>query len=131
PMEVALVGDAKATLAELLPRLHQKPDRAWREEIEENVRHWWQVLEERAMASAKPVNPQRVFWELSPRLPERCILPCDSGSAPNWYARDLKLCEDMMASLSGGLATMGPAVPYAIAAKLAQPDRPLIALAGD
>lgn len=131
PMEVALVGDAKATLAELLPRLHQKPDRAWREEIEENVRHWWQVLEERAMASAKPVNPQRVFWELSPRLPERCILTCDSGSAANWYARDLKIREGMMASLSGGLATMGPAVPYAIAAKFAHPDRPVIALAGD
>ena len=68
-----------------------------------------------------PINPQRVFWELSPRLPDNCILAADSGSAANWYARDLKIRRGMMASLSGNLATMGPGVPYAIAAKFAYP----------
>src|SRR5690606_33570443 len=92
---------------------------------------WWKVMEARAMSAAEGVNPQRVFWELSPRLPEHCILTCDSGSAANWYARDVKLRRGMMGSLSGGLATMGPAIPYAIAAKLAYPDRPVVALQGD
>jgi pyruvate dehydrogenase (quinone) len=83
------------------------------------------------MNQANPINPQRVFWELSPRLPDDCILTCDSGSAAAWYARDLKIRRGMMASLSGGLATMGPAVPYAIAAKYAHPNRHVIALLGD
>ena len=83
------------------------------------------------MQPANPVNPQRVAWELSPRLPDRVILTSDSGSCANWYARDLKIRRGMMASLSGGLASMGAAVPYAIAAKFAHPDRPVIALVGD
>jgi len=81
--------------------------------------------------AAKPINPQRVFWELSPRLPDRCILAADSGSTAGWFARDLKIRPGMMASLSGNLATMGPGVPYAIAAKFAFPDRVAIALVGD
>jgi len=131
PMEYNLVGDAKATLRALIPLLKHKQDRRWREDIERNVARWWQVMEARAMNEATPINPQRVFWELSPRLPDACILTCDSGSAANWYARDIKIRRGMKASLSGGLATMGPAVPYAIAAKFAYPDRPVVAMVGD
>ena len=131
PMEMNLVGDSKATLAALLPLLERKADRAWRGEIESNVDRWWRVLEKRAMNEADPINPQRVFWELSPRLPGNVIISADSGSTANWYARDLKIRRGMMCSLSGGLATMGPAVPYAIAAKFTHPDRPALALAGD
>lgn len=131
PMEVSLIGDSAKTLAALLPYLEQKEDRSWRERIERSVARWWESVEERAMAKAEPINPQRVFWELSPRLPDGCIVTCDSGSAANWYARDLKMRRGMMASLSGGLATMGPAVPYAIAAKFAHPERHAIALVGD
>jgi len=131
PMEVNLVGDAAETLRALLPMLKQKDEPTWRTRIEKNVKEWWKTLEKRAMASASPVNPQRVTWELSPRLPDRVILTSDSGSCANWYARDLKIRRGMMASLSGGLASMGAAVPYAIAAKFAHPDRPVIALVGD
>jgi pyruvate dehydrogenase (quinone) len=131
PMEVNLVGDSRETLRALLPLLEHKADRSWRRKIEENVAKWWHVLEARAMNDADPVNPQRVFWELSPRLPDDCILTCDSGTSAAWFARDLKIRRGMMASLSGGLATMGPAVPYAIAAKFAYPQRPVIALLGD
>lgn len=130
PMELALTGDSAETLRALLPRLQQK-DGAWRETIENNVAQWWKVLEGRAHIDANPVNPQRLFWELSPRLPQNCILAADSGSAANWYARDIKIRRGMMASLSGNLATMGPGVPYAISAKFAFPDRPVIALVGD
>ncbi len=92
---------------------------------------WWELMERRAHEDADPINPQRVFWELSSRLPDGCILTADSGSSANWFARDLRLRAGMMASLSGTLATMGPGVPYALAAKFAHPDRPVIALVGD
>ncbi len=131
PMELGLVGDARETLRALLPLLVPRQSDRWRKTVEKNTKQWWEILEARAMSEADPVNPQRVFWELSPRLPEDCIITCDSGSAANWYARDLKFRRGMMGSLSGGLATMGPAVPYAIAAKFAHPDRPVVALVGD
>jgi pyruvate dehydrogenase (quinone) len=131
PMEVNLVGDSADTLKLLPPLLQQKTDRSWRSGIEKNVASWWKLMEDRAMQSANPVNPQRVTWELSPRLPDRAIITSDSGSCANWYARDLKIRRGMMCSLSGGLASMGAAVPYAIAAKFAHPDRPVIALVGD
>jgi pyruvate dehydrogenase (quinone) len=131
PMEVNLVGDAKATLEALIPKLDRKDDRDWRRGIEKGVADWWKLMEERAMLGADPLNPQRVFHELSLRLPEGAILAADSGSAANWYARNLKIRKGMMGSLSGTLATMGPGVPYAIAAKFAHPNRPVIALVGD
>jgi len=131
PMEVNLQGDAAATLRALLPLVEQKTAGSWRKDIEHNVADWWKTLEERALADANPVNPQRIAWELSPRLPERAIVTSDSGSCANWYARDLKMRRGMMCSLSGGLASMGAAVPYAIAAKFAHPDRPVISLVGD
>lgn len=131
PMEVNLVGDARETLQALIPMLRRKTDRSWRQTVEKNVADWWGVLEDRAHMEARPLNPQRVFWELSPRLPDNCILTCDSGTAANWYARDLKIRRGMMASLSGGLATMGSAMPYALSAKFAFPDRCVVALAGD
>jgi pyruvate dehydrogenase (quinone) len=131
PTEVNLVGDSAQTLARLLPRLEPKARSAWRDGIESNVAKWWQQLEEQAMESADPINPQRIFWELSARLPDDVILCGDSGSHTNWYARDLKLRRGMLASLSGTLATMGSGVPYAIAAKFAHPTRPVIAFVGD
>jgi pyruvate dehydrogenase (quinone) len=118
PTEVNLVGDSAETLRALIPYLNRKTDRSWRSKIESEVAEWWQTMESRAMKEAKPLNPQWVFWELSPRLPEKCILAADPGCGANWYARDIKIRRGMMASLSGGLATMGPAVPYAVAAKV-------------
>lgn len=132
PMEVNLVGDSAETLRALLPLLDQKTDDAWRKRIEHWTSDWWETLDKRAKEPAKRgVNPQRIFTELSPRLPADVILSSDSGSCANWYARDLKMRRGMMCSLSGGLASMGAAVPYAIAAKFAHPDRPVIAMVGD
>jgi pyruvate dehydrogenase (quinone) len=131
PMDVNLKGDTKETLQALLPMLDRKRDRSWQNKIVEGIRDWWGVVEARAMNEANPINPERVFWELSPRLPDNCILSADSGTAANWYARDLKIRRGMMASGSGNLATMGPAVPYSVAAKFCFPDRVAIALTGD
>ena len=131
PMEVNLVGDSAETLRALLPRLARKDDRSWRERIEGEIADWWELISDRAQLAADPINPQLVFKELSDRLPDGAIISSDSGSAANWYARDIKLRGGMMASLSGTLATMGPGVPYAIAAKFAYPSRPVFALVGD
>ncbi len=133
PMDVNLKGDAKQTLAALLPLLAPKNDRSWQEKVIENVREWWKVIEGRAMIDGNNglLNPERVFWELSPKLPDRCILAADSGTSANWYARDLKIRRGMMASGSGNLASMGAAVPYAVGAKFCFPDRVCIAVTGD
>lgn len=131
PMEVNLVGDAAETLAALLPLLEHKTSRKWRKKVEGWHATWEKTLEKRALAKANPINPQRVVYELSPRLPEHAIITSDSGSCANWFARDLKIRSGMMCSLSGGLASMGAAVPYAIAAKFAHPQRTVIALVGD
>lgn len=131
PMEVALVGDSQETLRALIPLLQRKQDRSWRDQVERGVRQWWKTAEAQAMNSANPINPQRVFWELSPKLPDGVILTADSGSGTNWFARDIKVRKGMMASLSGNLATMGCGVPYAIGAKFAFPHRPVLAMVGD
>ena len=131
PTEVNLVGDASATLTALLAKVGRKPDRSWRETVEKNVAGWWDTMDRQAAVDAKPVNPMRIVSELSARIPDDAIVTADSGSAANWYARNLRMRGTMRGSLSGTLATMGPGVPYAIGAKFAHPDRPVVALVGD
>ncbi|WP_329088182.1 MULTISPECIES: thiamine pyrophosphate-requiring protein [unclassified Streptosporangium] len=131
PYEVNLVGDAAVTLRALIPLLKRKRDRSWRRCIESGVERWWETMRMEAMVEAKPVNPMRLFHELSPLLPPNAIVAADSGSAANWYARNLRFRDGVRGSLSGTLATMGSGVPYGIGAKFAHPDRPVIVFAGD
>ncbi|NHN86810.1 thiamine pyrophosphate-requiring protein [Acetobacter musti] len=131
PMEVSLQGDCAATLRALIPLLQHNTDRSWRTRIEKEVADWWKVLEARAMNSADSLNPQRVFRELSKQLPDNAIITADSGSVANWYARDLRMRRGMKASLSGGLASLGAGTPYAMAGKMAFPERTVIACMGD
>ena len=131
PMDINLQGDSRETLRALLPLIKRKEDRSWRQKIESNVEDWWKKMDDRAHKSADPINPQYIFWELSKRLPDNCILSADSGSTASWFARDLKIRRGMKASLSGNLATMCPGMPYTIAAKFAYPDRVPIGLIGD
>ncbi|MGH3765037.1 MAG: thiamine pyrophosphate-requiring protein [Pseudonocardiaceae bacterium] len=131
PYEVNLVGDAATTLRGLLPLLVRKDDRSWRESIESDVARWWETMAMEAAVEADPINPMRLFAELSPRLPDDAIICADSGSSANWYARQLRFRGTMRGSLSGNLATMGPGVPYGIGAKFGCPHRPVIVFAGD
>ncbi len=131
PMDVNLKGDAKETLAALIPHLERKQDRSWQEDVISQMKDWWDEIDKQAHNAANPINPEWVFHELSPRLPDNCIISADSGTAANWYGRDLKIRRGMMASGSGNLATMGPAVPYSVAAKFCFPDRVAIAVTGD
>jgi pyruvate dehydrogenase (quinone) len=131
PMEVQLVGDAQQTLEALIPLLERKEDRGWREGIEEGVARWKRMLAERSKLPAEPLNPMLVFQELSPLLPDGCLLAADSGTSANWWARHIVFRDGMKAAISGTLATMGCAVPYALGAKFAHPDRTVIAAVGD
>ncbi len=131
PYEVNLVGDASATLKALVPLLERKRDRSWQEDLCDKVARWWETMDMEAHVEADPVNPMRIFSELSPRLPDDVIVAADSGSSANWYARQLRFRADMRGSLSGNLATMGPGVPYGIGAKFAHPERPVVVFEGD
>jgi len=131
PMDVNLLGDSVATLQELLPLIEYKTDRSWQERITDSVDTWWETVEKRAEQAADPINPQLVIQRLSPRLPDFSVVTADSGTSAFWYARNLRIRKGMLASLSGNLATMCPAVPYAVAAKFAYPDRMAVAISGD
>jgi len=131
PTEVNLIGDSRQTLAALLPLLKPKTGTAWREKIAENLKSWYADEEARSNVTGEKINPQRVFWELSERLPSDAILTGDAGTATNWFARNIRMQRGMKSSLSGSLATMGSAVPYAISAKFAFPNRLVVACTGD
>ncbi|GHD23270.1 thiamine pyrophosphate-requiring protein [Streptomyces galbus] len=132
PYEVNLVGDAKETLRRLIPKIRgEERGREWYETVCDNVSRWRDVMDRRANVSADPINPEYVARALDPLLPADAIVTSDSGSVANWYARHLTFKPGMRGSLSGTLATMGCGVPYAIGAKFAHPDRPVIALVGD
>jgi pyruvate dehydrogenase (quinone) len=131
PYEVNIVADAATALRALIPSLQRKQDRSWQKRIEANVARWWDTMQQQALVSAHPINPMRLFSELSPQLPDNAILTADSGSAATWYARQLRFRGNIRGSLSGNLATMGPGVPYGIGAKFAHPGRPVIVFAGD
>jgi pyruvate dehydrogenase (quinone) len=130
---VNLCGDSRATLQALLPLLRRKEDRSWQERLVREVAEWWRLMEDRGRPEDRDnrIRPQGLFSELSRQLPDGAILSSDSGSAANWFARQVRIRRGMKASLSGNLATMLPGVPYAIAAKFAFPDRVSIAMVGD
>ena len=132
PTEVNLTGDARPTLAALLQLLDgHRPAAGWRERIEVGTRSWRSGQERVAQQSADPVNPQRHFTALDARLPDDVMLAVDCGTSTAWYARHLHVRPGMLASLSGTLLSMGGGMPYALAAKFAHPDRPVVALLGD
>jgi pyruvate dehydrogenase (quinone) len=131
PTEVNLAGDAAETLAALLPRLDDVDRSAWRAKVTEAVATWWTIAERRARRPADPLNPQLLFHELSPRLPDDALLAVDVGSTTYWYARHIRMRGRMAGHLSSTLASMGSALPYAVAAKCAYGDRLVVALAGD
>jgi len=131
PTSVNLQGDSGATLRALMPMLERKADRKWRQKVERWVGDWWNLIEKRTETAADPINPEKLFWDLNPYIPDRTIVSADAGTTADWYARFIKMRTGMMGSLSGNLATMGPAVPYAIAAKFTHPGRVALAVTGD
>ena len=132
PVEVGLTGDAGPTLEALLPLLHEREAvRRHRAEVEQRVASWHELAAARAALPAEPLNPELVVRELSGLLPDDALVSLDVGSVVYWYARHLRLPPGVPAHLSSTLASMGSGLPYGIAAKLAAPQRPVVALLGD
>lgn len=131
PVEVGLVGDSRQTLRSLIPLLKKNQHRSFLEKAQEGMKDWWKVMEERGTRRDKPMKPQVVAWELGKRLPSNAITTCDSGTITTWWARQIPSKRGQMHSLSGTLATMAPGLPYAIAAQVAYPHRPVVAFVGD
>ncbi|MCL5960424.1 MAG: thiamine pyrophosphate-binding protein [Chloroflexi bacterium] len=131
PVDIGLVGDALATLRELLPLVEYHRSRSFLKKAQHGMRDWWKVLEKRGEWSGKPIKPQMVGWKLGEILAEDAIVSTDSGTITTWISRFWKLKRGQMFSLSGNLATMAPGLPYAIAAKLAFPERQSVAFVGD
>ncbi|MDQ3917262.1 MAG: thiamine pyrophosphate-binding protein [Acidobacteriota bacterium] len=131
PVEVGLVGDAKPTVAALSRYVERKSDRSFLEQAQAAMKEWWDLLRTRAMRDEVPIKPQRVAWELSELADENAIFSTDSGTNTVWSAQYFRIKAGQKFSCSGTLATMAPGLPYAIAAKLAYPERQSIALVGD
>jgi pyruvate dehydrogenase (quinone) len=131
PVDVGLIGDSAETLRALLPRLDRKSTGRFQERVRDLIRRSRREQEAEAQAPAHPLNPAKVFWELNRVLPDNLVVAADCGTVTFWYAKYLDLRRGMLASLSGTLATMGAALPYALAAKVNHSDRPVLALVGD
>src|ERR671937_303822 len=130
PVELGLVGDARATLRELLPLLPENEDCSFLEQAREGMREWWQLMEEQGTSEQTPMKPQVVSWQLGKHLRDDAILCGDSGTVTTWAARK-KLRRGQRFSFSGTMCSMMAALPYAIGAQVAYPDREVVAFTGD
>ncbi|QDV32389.1 thiamine pyrophosphate-dependent enzyme [Tautonia plasticadhaerens] len=131
PIEVGLVGDARATLRELIPMLQRKQDRSFFQDVMSHREGWNERMHAYEVMEDEPVKPQVVAHQVSELLRDDAIVTTDSGTITTWAARHIKMRKGMKFSLSGTLATMAPALPYAIGAQVAFPDRQVVAFAGD
>jgi pyruvate dehydrogenase (quinone) len=132
PTEVNLWGDVRSTLTALLPMLEQTSDTSWQEKVAREFHDWEQEMERQAMVTFPDGgNPRRIFHELNKRLPHGAIVTCDAGTTADWYGHHIRLRRGMKGDLSGRLASMNGAMPYAVAAKFAYSDRTVICTIGD
>jgi pyruvate dehydrogenase (quinone) len=131
PVEVGLAGDARGTLRALLPLLERQEDRRFLEKAQEGMREWWELMEQRGTRQDRPLKPQVVAWELGQRLAPDAVLACDSGTITTWWARQIPARRGQQHACSGLLSSMACALPYAIAAQVAFPQRQVVAFVGD
>ncbi|HET6550922.1 MAG TPA: thiamine pyrophosphate-dependent enzyme [Solirubrobacter sp.] len=131
PADVGLVGDAKATLKALLPRLQRNEDRDFLETAQQGIADWWQLMEQRGTRTDEtPMKPQVVAWELSKALDDDAIVCGDSGQVTYWVTQ-MMLRGNQKFVYSGTNCSMAAALPYAIGAQTAFPDRQVVAVTGD
>lgn len=130
PADVGLVGDARATLRSLLPLLQRNDDRTFLERAQRGVRDWWSLMEQRAARTETPMKPQVVAWELARALDDDAIVCGDSGQVTYW-ATQMMLRGEQRFVYSGTNCSMAAALPYAIGAQTAFPDRQVVAFTGD
>lgn len=130
PVDIGLVGDAQATLRELLMYLSRNEDRTFLQQAQKGIEEWWDLMEERGTRTDKPMKPQVVSWNLGQLLEDDAIITGDSGTVTTYVAR-MKVRAQQQFSFSGTLCSMAAALPYAIGAQIAYPGRQVIAFTGD
>ena len=130
PVDVALVGDAKAILHRLLPLLKHKNNRFLRKS-QERMKTWNGLMEERGTRADMPMKPQVITYNLNKVLEDDAIVTADSGTIATWTARAIEMRGNMQFSLSGSLATMANGLPYSIGAAVAYPGRQVVCVVGD
>lgn len=131
PIDVGLVGDAADTLAELMQALPAVSERTFFTETRAEMDNWTARQAKQRTSDKMPINPPRLIHELSERTPADTIFLSDTGTSTAWTARHLSISEHRRYTLSGALASMAFAMPAAIGAQFAYPDRTVIAIAGD
>jgi pyruvate dehydrogenase (quinone)/pyruvate oxidase len=131
PVEAGLCGDAKMTLRELEPLLERRSDRSFLEQAQAEMKDWRALQAERAEpVEGNPIKPDAIPFHLGKALGDRAILCGDSGTVTTWAART-ELRRGQLFSFSGTMCSMMAALPYAIGAQVAYPDRQVVALTGD
>ena len=131
PIEIGLTGDVKGTLQGLLPLLGRKADRAFLIEAQQRTGEWNRLLTQVENTARSPLRPQMVMRALSDLLADDAVISLDCGANTHFAARCLRLRANQRFTGTGMLATMGPGLPYAIAASLAYPDRQSVTVVGD
>ncbi|MFL6605000.1 MAG: thiamine pyrophosphate-dependent enzyme [Steroidobacteraceae bacterium] len=131
PVEIGLTGDVKATLQGLLPLCERKSDRGFLTEAQRRVAEWNALLNRVEATPRAPLRPQMVIRALSDLMAEDAVISLDCGANTHFAARCLRLKARQHLTGTGMLASMAPGVPFAIAARLAHPERQSITVVGD
>ena len=127
PVEVGVIGDIKHSLMRIakLATPHQGHlMRPLRQALIED-------MNQHAEDDSFPVKPQKLIWDLRTALDLEDIVVCDVGAHKMWMARMFRCEYPNTCLISNGFASMGIAVPGAIAAKMVNPDRAVVAVTGD
>jgi pyruvate dehydrogenase (quinone) len=131
PVEAGLVGDAAISLQLLNQRLERKQDRSFLERARQGMNRWRAMMREAEGKDEVPLKPQRIVKAFGDRMPEGAVLTTDSGQNTELAARHIDMKVGQVFAVSGGLASMSCGLPYAIAAGIAFPGRPIFAVVGD
>jgi pyruvate dehydrogenase (quinone)/pyruvate oxidase len=131
PVDVPLSGDARATLAALLPLLSENKDRSFLDQAQRGMREWWELMDERGTSTDVPMKPQVAARAVNDALEPDAIVCGDSGTVTTWAARQIKVRGEQLFSFSGTNCSMAASLPYAIGAQAAFPDRQVVVFTGD
>lgn len=131
PVEAGLVGDAAVTLQLLNQKLQRKQDRDFLLKARQGMERWRMMMAEAEARDDIPLKPQRIVKAFGDRMPQDAVLVADSGQNTELAARHIDMKAGQAFAVSGTLASMACGLPYAIAAGIAFPGRPIFAVVGD
>ena len=124
PVSVGIVGDAKTVLAALLPLVAQRDCEAWRDEIAG-------LMRPRVDGFRGGLTPEGILAAIDETTGGHCTIVSDVGQHQMWVAKLFPYQRQNTHITSGGLGTMGFAVPAAMGVTFARPDQPVWAISGD